>query len=208
MQGRRPTVGSRGKARISIAGVAGRISVGYALLASLAAALALALRDGMPWETTPWLSLALVERIALSLFLGLLLAVVVIVATRITVVRFPWAQRLHLELRPIAHGLNASQIAAIAIFSSLGEELMFRGLVQPWIGVLPTAVVFGLCHQIPGPARWVWVTWATFVGLAFGLIFAATGSLLGALLAHALINAVNLAFLRDFDPRAPAKPAS
>ena len=189
--------------RFSIASMAGRIAAGYALLGTLAAGLALALRDGLPWETTPWISLALLERLALSTFLGLLLAAIVVASTRVTVTRFPWAQRLHLELRPIAHGLTGWHIAAIAIFSSLGEELLFRGLVQPWIGVLPTAVVFGLCHQIPGPARWVWVTWATFVGLAFGLIFALTGSLVGALVAHALINAVNLAFLRDFDPLAP-----
>lgn len=198
-----PMRGGPNTPRFSIAGLAGRIAAGYALIGTLAAGLALALHDGYPWETTAWLSFAPLERLALSVFLGLLLTAIVVFSTRATVTRFPWAQRLHLELRPIALGLTGFQIAAIATFSSLGEELLFRGLVQPWIGVLPTAVVFGLCHQIPGPARWVWVTWATFVGLAFGVIFAATGSLLGALIAHALINAVNLAFLRDFDPLEP-----
>jgi hypothetical protein len=38
--------------------------------------------------------------------------------------------------------------------------------------------------------------------MAFGAIFAATGSLLGPLLAHAVINAVNLIYLRDHDPLA------
>jgi membrane protease YdiL (CAAX protease family) len=189
----------------SIATVAGRIGVGYALLGTLAVALALALREGVPWVyNDPWRSFAPLEAQAVSAALGLGLALVVVLGTRVTVARYPWAKRLHIELRPIAHGLVVWQIAVIAGFSSLGEELLFRGLLQPWIGVLPTAVVFGLCHQIPGQARWVWVCWATAVGLAFGAIFAFTGSLLGPLLAHALINAINLSYLRDHDPLATA----
>jgi hypothetical protein len=193
--------GMRGGVRFSVASIAGRISVGYALLASLATALALALRDGVPWDyPSPWVSLEPLLAQAVSCVLGLLLALVVIAGTRLSVARFSWAQHLHLELRPIAHGLLPWQVVLIAGFSSLGEELLFRGLLQPWLGVLPTAVLFGICHQIPGPSRWVWVCWATFVGLAFGAIFAATGSLLGPLLAHAVINAVNLSYLRDHDP--------
>jgi membrane protease YdiL (CAAX protease family) len=51
-----------------------------------------------------------------------------------------------------------------------------------------------------GPSRWVWAGWATVVGLMLGAIFALTGSLVGPLLAHAVINAANLAYLRDHDP--------
>ena len=43
----------------SVAPFAGRIAVGYALLASLAVGLALALRDGVPWQSPdPWLTLS------------------------------------------------------------------------------------------------------------------------------------------------------
>ncbi len=183
--------------------MAGRIAVGYALLASLAVALAIALRDGVPWVyPEPWLALDPWLSLGASAGLGVLLSLVVVAGTRISVAHFSWAQRLHVELRPIAHGLTPWQIVSIAFFSSLGEELLFRGLLQPWLTLLPTAVLFGLCHQVPGDARWVWACWATVVGLAFGAIFAATGSLLGPLLAHAIINAINLAFLRDHDPMA------
>ena len=71
---------------------------------------------------------------------------------------------------------------------------------MPWLGVLPAAAIFGLAHQIRGPSRWVWVGWASAVGLGLGALFAATGSLLGPFLAHALVNAVNLSFLRDHEP--------
>jgi membrane protease YdiL (CAAX protease family) len=193
----------------SVAPMAGRIAVGYALLASLAVALAVALRDGVPWvHPEPWMEMSPMVGLAASAGLGLLLSALVIGGTRLTVSRLAWAQRLHIDLRPIAHGLTLGQITLIALFSSLGEELLFRGLLQPWIGLLPTSVIFGLCHQMPGQARWVWVCWATFVGMAFGAIFAFTGSLLGAIVAHAVINAVNLAYLRDYDPMAqpPSRP--
>jgi CAAX protease family protein len=192
---------------VSVASMAGRIAVGYALLAGLSVALVLALREGLPWvHPEPWLTLEPAMVQASSAGLGLLLALLVVGGTRLTVSRHGWAKRLHIDLRPIASGLALWQIVLIALFSSLGEELLFRGLIQPWIGLLPTSVIFGLCHQMPGHARWVWVCWATFVGMAFGAIFALTGSLLGALLAHAVINAVNLTYLRDHDPLAQAPP--
>ena len=81
----------------------------------------------------------------------------------------------------------------------LGEELLFRGLLVPTAGVWLAAALFGLAHQIKGPSRWVWAGWATAVGLLLGSIFALTGSLVGPLLAHAIVNAANLTYLRDHD---------
>jgi membrane protease YdiL (CAAX protease family) len=188
---------------ISVASITGRVAVGYSLLACLAAALALALRDGVPWiHPRPWLAFDAPIGALASAACGVASALLVISLTRVCVARFPWAQRLHLDLRPLAHGLLPWQIMVIAGCSSLGEELLFRGLLQPWIGLLPSSVVFGVLHQVPGEARWVWVTWATAVGLMFGAIFEATGSLVGPIVAHALVNAVNLTFLRDHDPLA------
>jgi membrane protease YdiL (CAAX protease family) len=180
-----------------------RIAGGYALLATLATALVLALRGGLPWEhPAPWLDLPQASALGLSAGLGLGLGLVLVVLTRLAVPRFGWARQLHAELRPVARELSLGRILVIAAFSSLGEELLFRGMLQPWIGLVPTALVFGLVHQIPGPSRWVWIGWATTVGLGLGAVFALTGSLLGPLLAHALVNAVNLGFLRDCDPSA------
>jgi hypothetical protein len=44
------------------------------------------------------------------------------------------------------------------------------------------------------------MVWATVMGLLFGCVFAATGSLAGPIVAHAMINGANLRFLRDNDP--------
>ncbi|MCC6527147.1 MAG: CPBP family intramembrane metalloprotease [Polyangiaceae bacterium] len=186
-----------------------RVIVGYALLASLAAGLALAFRDDPPWShPTPWWTLEPVEALVVSGATGTVLALLLVALTRVAVRRVQWARQLHVELRPLAHGLSLANIVWIAGLSSLGEELFFRGLLQPWLGLLPAAVLFGAAHQVPGPSRWVWVCWALAVGLLFGAVFAGTGSLLGPLIAHAVVNAVNLAYLRDHDPLAePQQPA-
>jgi membrane protease YdiL (CAAX protease family) len=178
-----------------------RIAVAYALLASIAIALSMSLRDGPPWVyPKPLLNLAPGVALTLSTSLGVAFASAIIIGTRLVVVRFEWARRLHAELRPIAVELTLGEVLIVAGLSSLGEELLFRGLLTPTTGVVISAVIFGLAHQVRGKSRWVWATWATLVGLVFGLIFAATGSLVGPLVAHALINAVNLSYLRDHEP--------
>lgn len=135
-----------------------------------------------------------------SALCGMAAAAIVVVSTRFVVGRFSWAQRLHADLRPVAHDLTAGQIFLLAGLSSLGEEILFRGLMTPTLGILGSSVLFGVLHQVRGPSRWVWITWATIAGLMLGTIFTATGSLVGPLLAHAVVNAVNLGYLRDHDP--------
>jgi hypothetical protein len=182
------------------------IAIGYALLASLATALALALRDGMPWNhPSPWLTLSAWEAVGLSAAGGLGVSLLIVVLTRLLVPRVSWASRLQQDMRPFAHGLSNARILVIACCSSVGEELLFRGLLQPWLGVILSSMVFGLVHQMPGPSRWVWVSFATLMGALLGSLFAATGSLVGPLLAHAIVNAANLAYLRDFAPDPLAK---
>jgi membrane protease YdiL (CAAX protease family) len=191
------------KPRVNVAAL--RAGLVYAVMAAVAVAIALGLRDGPAWEhPAPWLALRKPVGIALSAVLGLALAALVIGATRIVVVRFEWGRRLHRDLRPMARDLSLGHILLLAGLSSLGEELLFRGLLTPAIGVVMGGALFGLAHQISGPSRWVWVGWAAVIGMGLGSVFAATGSLLGPLLAHAIMNAANLAFLRDNAPRGDA----
>jgi membrane protease YdiL (CAAX protease family) len=138
-----------------------------------------------------------------SLVGGVSFALLVVGLSRVTVQRFEWARRLHLELRPFARGLDTTGIVVLALLSAAGEELLFRGLLQPWMGLVPQALLFGLVHQMPGPSRWVWVSWALAVGLVLGVLFEVTGSLLGPLAAHALVNGLNLNFLKHHEPVPP-----
>lgn len=186
-----------------------QVSAGYALLASLSVAISLLLRDGLPWvHPAPWLPMGFAAGVLSSAILGLAFALGLIVMTRIAVARYRWARHLHGELRPVARDLSLGQILLLAGLSSLGEELLFRGLLTPLLGVPLSALLFGLAHQMKGPSRWVWVVWAMAVGAGLGGIFALTGSLVGPLLSHAVVNAVNLSYLRDHDPEEPERRAA
>jgi membrane protease YdiL (CAAX protease family) len=188
----------------------GRIAAAYAVLCSVA--LALTWPRGSPLRYPyphPELARGLLGDSSAhlwSLGLGIVFGFALVVASRVTVQRYAWARRLHLELRPFASSLTPTGVIVLALLSSAGEELFFRGLLQPWMGLLPQAVLFGLVHQLPGPSRWVWVTWAFLVGLVLGAMFQLTGSLLGPLAAHALVNGVNLSFLKRHDPGPAAVP--
>lgn len=183
----------------------GRASVAYALIAM--GALAVGQAFDLGWLVSyrgPWLPLEGAEAHAFSAVLGAAFAAAVVVGTRVLVENVSWAKNLHRDLRPMTLGLDGTGIAVIAGLSALAEELVFRGLVMPWLGLVPQALLFGVVHaQLSGPSRWVWVAWASVVGLALGAIFAVSGSLLGPMLAHALINGLNLLYLRSHDTAPP-----
>lgn len=176
----------------------GRYAAAYVGLALLAVVIGVWRGESLVTLPDAWLTVT--PSHAWSAGAGLLVGLLVVVLTRVSVVRFGWARQLHRDLRPVARGLSPVGLLVLAVLSSLGEELLFRGALQPLAGVWIQALVFGLVHYVPGPSRWVWAAWAALIGLVLGLVYAATGSLLGPLLAHALINGVNLRFLKHHDP--------
>jgi len=180
----------------------GRVAVAYLAASVSAMALAVFWHGASPFVyVDPWLALPSVLGHIYSLVIGLALGGLVAFSTRIFVTRYAWARNLHRELRPVARDLSTAGIVAVAAFSALGEELWFRGILQPWLGLWLQAAAFGIVHaQLRGPSRWAWISWATIMGLAFGAVFALTGSLAGPIAAHAVINCLNLAYLKSHDP--------
>ncbi|MEO6420802.1 MAG: CPBP family intramembrane glutamic endopeptidase, partial [Polyangiaceae bacterium] len=152
-----------------------------------------------PLTTTAWLGTTGMTGAALSLAIGVLLAAASIFGTRVLVRRFRWARALHAELRPVARGAGEAELFVTALGGGIAEELFFRGMLVPLAGVAIAAVAFGLLHQVRGEARWGWALSAAGIGGALGLLFVATGSLVGCIVAHVAINAANLRFLRDED---------
>jgi membrane protease YdiL (CAAX protease family) len=178
----------------------------YAVVALVSAGFAILL-GANPLVTESWLGEADTSGAAgvtMSLGLGAMLAAATAFATRAFVRRFAWARALHAELRPVVRDADDRSIALLAVSSGVAEELLFRGLLTPMIGVVLSAIVFGVVHQARGRGRVAWMAWAFVMGLLFGAIFRATGSLLGAIVAHVAINAANLRLLRDTDPEPKA----
>ena len=180
----------------------GRVAIAYLAASASAVTLAVLWRGSSPFVyPEPWLVLPSVVSHVYSTVIGLAFGGLVALSTRVFVTRYAWARNLHRELRPVARDLSAPGIAAVALFSAFGEELWFRGLLQPWLGFWLQALFFGLVHsQLRGPSRWAWVLWAMLMGVAFGAIYALTGSLAGPIAAHALINWLNLGYLKSHDP--------
>jgi membrane protease YdiL (CAAX protease family) len=176
-----------------------RVLGSYLAAGAISAGIAAALGYD-PVACSGWLGTSGTASLLLSLGLGLCLGAITIAATRAIVRRADWARALHAALRPAVHGAGDAMLLALAIASATGEELLFRGLLVPILGVLASSLVFGMLHQIRGRGRWAWMAWATLMGLLFAAIFTATGSLAGPLVAHAAINHANLRFLRDNDP--------
>jgi membrane protease YdiL (CAAX protease family) len=182
------------------------VTVGSALL-GLTGALASVAVGQQPYERVPWLQTGGVEAAVVSVVLGLCVAGIMVVGSRLFVRRFAWARSLHGSLRPMIVGQGNAAIGLMAVASGFGEELFFRGFLAPLVGVVLSSVAFGLLHQVRGPARFAWTLWAAALGAVLALIYALTGTLLGPIVAHVVINAANLRYLRDTDlERAPRVP--
>ena len=176
----------------------------YALTGVTAAGIALAIGQD-PLSCDGWLGARGAASWLLSLGIGVPLGAATIFVSRAFVRSTDWAHALHLALRPAVQGASDGALFAVALASSLGEELLFRGLLVPLVGVVASSALFGALHQIGGRARWGWMAWAAIMGAVFALVFVVTGSLLGPLVAHAAINRANLRFLRDDDPAPPVR---
>ena len=181
------------------AGSAAAVLAVYAAVGVGASVAAWALERN-PLACDAWLGTAGASAVLLSAGMGVCVAVATIASTRVMVQRLAWARSLHRALRPAVVHASDAVLLALAVAGALGEELLFRGLLVPTVGVVAAALVFGALHQIRGAARWGWMAWAALMGLVLGVIYAATGSLAGPVIAHAAINASNLRFLRDRDP--------
>jgi hypothetical protein len=136
----------------------------------------------------------------LGLVLALSVALVTIASTRLLVRRTRWARTLHGELRAILMGATFGRIVVWSSLSAIGEELLFRAALQPAIGLVPAALVFGAVHISPRGTGFAWPAWAALMGLVFGELFQASGHLLPCIVAHALINYENMQYICSFDP--------
>lgn len=164
-------------------------------------------RGKSPIGTEPWIGLPDVAGHAISIVGGLVVAGITVLASRAFVRRWSWARALHNDLRPTIRDAGDVTLVVLGVASALAEELFFRGLLVPTVGLVFSSLAFGALHQLRGRVGWVWSGWATVMAVLFGVLFLATGSLLGPIVAHAAINVANLRFIRDteVDPPKPRR---
>jgi len=126
------------------------------------------------------------------------------------------ARSLEDELARLLAPLSVAEAISLAVISAVAEELFFRGALQGALGFLPAAVLFALLHAGPGKSFRVSTLIALAGGLTLGALVALRGPLGGAIVAHLLVNGVNLVRLarlappplpQEADAAGPSKPA-
>jgi uncharacterized protein len=131
----------------------------------------------------------------LSPLLGVAIGLGVVGLTRIAVARWEWARALHLAFRDLLGPLTNRDVFVLAASSSIGEELLFRGALLPWLGLWPSTLAFGLLHIGPGRRYLPWTISALVLGLGFGALAQWTGNLGAPIVAHFVINLLNLRYI-------------
>lgn len=78
----------------------------------------------------------------------------------------------------------------LVVVSAAGivEEILFRGGLQPTLGVVPTALLFGFSHGGWRKDMWAYVVAASISGSIFGFAYAWSGDLWVSVVAHTLHN--------------------
>jgi membrane protease YdiL (CAAX protease family) len=126
---------------------------------------------------------------------GVAVGLGVVGLTRIATRHFEWARHLHTSFRDLLGPLTGREIVILALASSVGEELLFRGALLPWLGPWWQAVVFALLHVGPGKRFLPWTLSAFVLGAAFGWLTVWTTNLGAPIAAHFMINFLNLRFI-------------
>ncbi len=159
-----------------------RLAVGFTLLQLLVAwsidgvSLSADLRRALHWDS----------RIALGSLVGLIVGTVVGVGMAVLIRRSPPFGTIAERVVPLADWASFRPVdyVLIALCAGLGEEVLFRGALQPVTGVVVQAILFGLLHWTCKAHVGI----AVSAGLVFGFIAQISGSVWPAVAAHFAVD--------------------
>ena len=98
---------------------------------------------------------------------------------------------LEIVLKPLAF----PDLIWLGLLPGLSEELLFRGVMLPALGlnhlaVIVSSICFGVLH-LSGSGQWAYVIWASIVGMILGYSAFLSGNLLIPIVAHVVTNLVS-----------------
>ena len=115
---------------------------------------------------------------------------------------------------PLFAGCTVGDLALIAVVAGLGEEMLFRGAIQPalgnWLGpiagLICASVLFGLAHAITP----TYAVLTALIGAYLGWLYFHFDNLLIPAVAHALYDFVAILYLQrsNIKPEAQQSPPS
>jgi hypothetical protein len=105
---------------------------------------------------------------------------------------------------PLFTDSGPGALVAVALLAGLGEEALFRGVLQPALAThLPVAAAVAITAVAFGVAHWITPTYAllaAIVGIYLGGLLVLSGNLLVPVVAHGLYDIVALALLVRVKP--------
>lgn len=105
-----------------------------------------------------------------------------------------WGRAIERMLLTLVGRMHPLDALLLALLSASGEELLFRGVLLPYVGLLPSAILFGALHIVPRKHLWVWSIWAALAGLLLGYLAIATKGLVAPITAHFVVNFIGLLY--------------
>lgn len=113
-----------------------------------------------------------------------------------------FAQALVNDVRRVSgifSGYSWLHLACVAALAGVGEELLFRGFLQTWLGnyfaitwaILIASIIFGLLHYLSH----AYFISATLMSIAFGVAYCMTDSLLMVVVWHGVYDFIALLVL-------------
>ncbi|MEP6689397.1 MAG: CPBP family intramembrane glutamic endopeptidase [Gemmatimonadales bacterium] len=108
------------------------------------------------------------------------------------------------RIAPLFAGSGPGALVVVALLAGLGEEALFRGVLQPALAAhLPLVAAVAVTATLFGLAHWITPTYAVLAGIVgayLGWLLVVSGNLLVPVVAHALYDVVALALLVRVKP--------
>lgn len=147
---------------------------------------------------------ALGDRPLFDLCVGVAVACCTVLSGLVLYRLSPALRGLSDELAPhLVDGARKWELILLSVLSGVGEEVLFRGALQPLIGLVAASLLFGALHVGPDRRYLVWTVWAVAAGFLFGALYLWTGGILAPVTAHALHNAATLLLWRRSRQKEP-----
>ncbi len=91
------------------------------------------------------------------------------------------------SVRLLADKLPLGWGAVFFLLNAFAEEVLFRGAIQEWLGLIPAALIFTVVH-VAYYKKPLMLLYVLGTGLLLGLVYLCSGSLWICTLSHAFVN--------------------
>lgn len=88
------------------------------------------------------------------------------------IIRLPFMKPVERKYRVLigSIGIGWSDVIFLSLCAGIGEEVLFRGGIQPHLGVWPTAILFVALHGYLNPKDWRITLYGVFMTVAIGIM--------------------------------------